>query len=160
MILGGSDSPGSPQDNLEIWNPGSKEGCILDKKLLRIGAPICGNLICGGFGEKDMSFSKDKNLQSCLLLDPNTGFIKTDVELKRKRYNHMCWKNKKGVLLIGGVMSVDKGETDGGFKNTELVSLDGSSSEPGFNLQYGLDSGYKGCGVDLEDGRFVIIGQN
>ena len=44
---------------------------------------------------------------------------------------------------------------------TELVSFDGKSSEFGFNVKYemggfGLDVG--GCGIDLEDGRYVVIG--
>ena len=148
MILGGSDSPGSPQDNLEVWNPGTKEGCILNKKFVRTGAPICGNLICGGNGENNLD-----DQHTCLLFNPKSGeFRKTNVELKIPRYQHMCWETERGILLMGGGrdMNYDK-------SLTELVSLDGSYSEPSFNLEYG--GWIVGCGVDLEDGRFVVIGQ-
>ena len=98
---------------------------------------------------------------SCLILNPESGkFRKAEVELKIRRYGHFCWKTEQGILLIGGGVRKET-DTSEILTKTELVSFDGKSSEFGFNVKYemggfGLDVG--GCGIDLEDGRYVVIG--
>ena len=98
---------------------------------------------------------------SCLIWDPDSRkFREAEVELKIRRYGHFCWKTEQGILLIGGGVRKET-DTSEILTKTELVSFDGKSSEFGFNVKYemggfGLDVG--GCGIDLEDGRYVVIG--
>ena len=97
----------------------------------------------------------------CLIWDPDSRkFREAEVELKIRRYGHFCWKTEQGILLIGGGVRKET-DTSEILTKTELVSFDGKSSEFGFNVKYemggfGLDVG--GCGIDLEDGRYVVIG--
>ena len=98
---------------------------------------------------------------SCLIWDPDSRkFREAEVELKIRRYGHFCWKTEQGILLIGGGVRKET-DTSEILTKTERVSFDGKSSEFGFNVKYemggfGLDVG--GCGIDLEDGRYVVIG--
>ena len=63
------------------------------------------------------------------MLNPLTGdFNPTAVELREKRYNHLCWDVEDGpTLLMGGDYSP---------RTTEFVSQDGSSSSANFTLTY------------------------
>ena len=127
MIVGGiSWKKSGNGKEVEVWNPVTWKGCITHTDIGigegLSGHTICGNLLCGG----------DRNWQSCWILDPNTGnFTKTEVELKKKRYLHMCWNiggEGGDILLLGG-------EEDAS-NTTELVSSNGTTSSLNFTLKH------------------------
>ena len=68
MIIGGISGESVPgydvQDNIEIWNPKTTEGCTIEESIDRKGAAMCGNLLCGGHQGRDKRDSVSEGLLS------------------------------------------------------------------------------------------------
>ena len=111
----------------EVFNPHSNHSCSLPDLPLprRSWHTHCGLILCGGF---ETSWTTGL---SCLKLNPLTGvFTTSSVSLVKWRQTHLCWdvEGEDGpILLLGGTYGPD---------STELVSSDGLSSSPSFNLTY------------------------
>jgi len=144
-ITGGIPSP-TVGVKVEVFNINTKKTCHLPDLpgSRRVHHSHCGHLLCGGWG-----YSETR--QSCLKLNPLTGdFTSTSVTLREWREDHLCWdvEGENGpTLLIGGDWS-------GTRRSTELVSSDGLTSSPNFNLPF--DTRWA-CGIKTQD-KFVITG--
>ena len=84
---------------------------------------MCGPLLCGGQGQSLPTG------RSCLLLEPlSLQFQPASLLLQESRAAHLCWQVEGGdVLLLGGQTAPT---------STELVSMEGESSQLDFTLEY------------------------
>ena len=102
---------------VELFNPLSGRSCTLPDLPREMRAPShCGNLLC-----------MDK---SCLKINPTGSFSPASVRLLQYRRDHLCWSLPGGggeVMLLGGYRSPT---------TTEIVSADGSSTKPSWDLKY------------------------
>ena len=86
---------------------------------------MCGGLLCGG--------SDVPSYYYCLRLDGRT-FSKTRVERSIVTTGLSCWDlGDRGVLIVG--YNYD-GYNNGDRRTTDLVSVNGSTSSPGFPLKH------------------------
>jgi len=138
IIAGGYN--GSVQSSAEVFNPMTGHSCRAGNlSQTRQDAPMCHNIICGGWGSPDPD-------RSCERFDGASSFARLSVRLMQRRDDHLCWGLKSGeVILFGGLESK---------RTTERVSADGLSSSRDFNLPY--DISYS-CGIDLGD-SFIVTG--
>ena len=124
LIITGGDRRDEVGVSVEVFNPHTGHSCRLADLPgeVRFRHTLCGQMICGGWESR----------RSCLKLNPLTGaFSPTSVSLVEERYSHLCWEieGEGGpTLLIGGYSS----------RSTELLSSDGSSSNPSFSLPFSL----------------------
>ena len=115
LIASGEDSKGYARSSEEYDLATNQTIPVGDTKKDRRAATFCNNFLCGGS-------PSDK---SCEKFD-GKNFESLPVTLLEKRYFHMCWGLKSGeVILLGGHNSPT---------TSEVVSADGTSSSPSFNL--------------------------
>jgi len=136
-----------PSKKVEVYIPAQKKTCVLEEDLpdtYRWGATMCGGLLCGG---ADVPSASDY----CLRLDGRT-FSKTPVERSIVQTGFSCWDlGDRGVLIIG--YNYDDNDI-GDRRTTDLVSVNGSTSSPGFPLKHKI---IEGCGIDLGQ-SFLLSG--
>ena len=112
IIVGGYS--GSVHRSAEIYNPVTGHSCPAeDLPQTRQDAPMCNNMICGGYGSPDPE-------RSCEMFDGASSFTRLPVSLVQRRDDHLCWGLQSGEVIIFG--SYDSKRT------TERVSADGLSS--------------------------------
>ena len=113
---------GEVHNSAEIFNPKTGHSCLAgDLTTDRQDAPICNNIICGGYGSPDPE-------RICERFDGRSSFKRLEVYLNRDRDDHLCWGLKSGeVILLGGYHSQ---------RTTERVSADGFSSSASFSLKH------------------------
>ena len=120
LIAGGAQASGGPIYPSEEYDPAPFLLQVLGKgrtRERRVGSTFCNNFLCGGRGA-----SSDR---SCEKFD-GENFEPLPVSLLGRREFHMCWGLKSGeVILLGGHNSPT---------TSEVVSADGTSSSPSFNL--------------------------
>ena len=120
LIAGGWGKDGR-QRSAEIFNPYSGHSCSIGnlyRSRHRRSFTICNNILCGG----------PDTQRSCEHFERNFTFTKLPVNLVESRLDHLCWGLPSGeVLLMGGGRGAD------GFKTTERVSSDGSTSTEDFS---------------------------
>ena len=121
FIIAGGYS-GSVQSSAEVFNPVTGHSCpVGDLPQPRQDAPLCNNIICGGYGAPDPE-------RSCEMFDGISSFTRLPVSLVQRRDDHLCWGLQSGEVILFG--SYDSKRT------TERVSADGLSSSTDFNLPY------------------------
>ena len=103
---------------VEIFNPVSRHTCPLpDLPGMGMGRHSqCGNVLC--------------KYKSCLKMNSTGSFSPASVSLQQERMAHLCWSLPGGggeVMLLGGRWS---------STTTEIVSADGSSTKPSWDLKY------------------------
>ena len=118
IITGGWNS--AAEKKVELFNPLSGQSCQLpDSPEWMWGHSHCGNLLC-----------HDK---SCLKMNSTGSFSPASVSLIQSRYGQLCWSlpGRGGeVMVLGGGFSPNSPTT------TEIVSADGSSTKPSWDLKY------------------------
>ena len=114
IITGGGNSAAVKS---EVFNPLSGRSCPLpDLPEVTYGHSHCGNLLC--------------QYKSCLKMNPTGSFSPSPVSLLQRREYPLCWSIPGAgseVMLLGG---------DHSPTTTEIVSADGSSTKPSWDLKY------------------------
>ena len=132
VITGGDER--YPEMKVEVFNPQSGRSCPLPDLPRGMSGHTHCHLVC--------------LYRSCLQVSSRGSFSPASVRLLHTRYGHLCWSLPGGageVMLLGGEYSPT---------TTEIVSADGSSTRPSWDLQYQTRSA---CGVEVGD-TFIVTG--